>query len=116
MSEASSAPHSVAANAMNRTSTKLCLLLAARGSSSSPNIDPNFSIRPPHALWESSSESILRLDAIPPQIHMRFPCPQGGGLGRGVPRAPLPEHVGGDARAPAVALTGLLRGHRLVRL
>src|SRR4029077_19153424 len=79
MSEGPSAPHSVAARAMNTPSSNSCRALSALGSGNRRKAFLNFSIRL-HLCSGSRPQnpSCVNLQ-YPPQIHMRFPCPQGGG-------------------------------------
>ena len=80
MSEGPSAPHSVAARAMNKTSSNSCRALSALGSGNRRKAFLNFSIRL-HLCSGSRPQnpSCVNLQ-YPPQIHMRFPCPLWGGV------------------------------------
>src|SRR5215471_7579998 len=85
ISAALSAPHSVAASAINKTSTRLWLALAARGSTNFLKILLNLPIRLPwrfgSRLQNPHSASVqhpAQTHQHLAQTHMRFPCSEMG--------------------------------------
>src|SRR5258705_6613484 len=84
MSAHLSAPHSPAASAITRTSSRSCRELAARGSGTPRKAALNLPMRLPLRLGSRSQNPSCAPAQYLPQIHMRFPWLAGEGWGEGL--------------------------------